>query len=272
MIPPSFACGVLITAVLTSAACAHADELPGFRRTGESWQFEKGDLKFNGVLLMPEGSGPFPAVLISHGLGGSAESFGLQKAREMVKWGYVCIAPNYTHNRNAMGGARPGGARPFAPGTPGAGRGADFGASKENLDRAETCLRILGSLPNVDEKRLFAYGHSMGGFVTIGLAARGPKLLSAAAISGSGIALRAGYAAPSGTDAEKIRTPFIMFHGLDDTTVRPEQSRSLQEILDRNKVPNRRHTYEGVGHPVDQQLSSEMYKLVREWFSEHATK
>jgi dienelactone hydrolase len=57
-----------------------------------------------GILLKPKGKGPFPAMLISHGLGGNAQSFGMMKAREMVKWGLVCIAPNYTHT--GQGGDR----------------------------------------------------------------------------------------------------------------------------------------------------------------------
>ena len=227
----------------------------------------------SGILLKPEGKGPFPGVLISHGLGGSAQSFGLNKAREMVKWGVVCIAPNYTHTGTGAGpGAKKGVASTADPAASKAARPpmpANVGASEENIRRARTCVEILRGLPEVDGKRIAAYGHSMGGFVTIGLAAAVPDLLKAAAITGSGVAPRAGFPAPSVEAAEKIRTPFLILHGSADNTVRPAQSASLKEVLDRNKVPNERHIFEGEGHPIDQTEREEVFSRVREWFTKH---
>jgi acetyl esterase/lipase len=222
--------------------------LKGFQLDGERWTYRDGDFTMDGIFMKPAGKGPFPAVLISHGMGGNAQAFGGMKAREMVQWGMVCIAPNYTHAGTA-GGDR-----------------AQFGASAENIRRAQTCLAILRSMPEVDGTRLAAYGHSMGGFVTIGLAATAPAGLKAAAITGSGISPQDGYAAPSTAAAEKIRVPFLMLHGGNDTTVRPEQSAALKQVLDKNKVPNDRLVADGQGHPIDQTMRDEVFRLVREWF------
>jgi dipeptidyl aminopeptidase/acylaminoacyl peptidase len=219
----------------------------GFQLDGERWNYCDGDFTMEGILLKPEGKGPFPAVLISHGLGGNAQSFGLMKAREMVKWGLVCIAPNYTHI--GQGGER-----------------AQFGASAENIRRASTCLDLLRTMPEVDATRLAAYGHSMGGFVTIGLAAARVDAVKAAAITGSGISPQEGYPAPSAKAAERIRTPFLMLHGANDNIVRPEQSAALKLALDQNKVPNDRLIADGQGHPIDQTMRDEVFKLIREWF------
>jgi predicted esterase len=109
----------------------------------------------------------------------------------------------------------------------------------------------------------------MGGFVTIGLAAKEPDRLVAAAISGSGISPREGFAAPSDSAAAKIKTPFIIFHGDADTTVRPSQSLALQEILDKNGVPCERHVFAGIGHPVDREKAADVYRLTRDWFAKH---
>lgn len=250
--------------VLGMLASSAAAELPGLKLDGTRWTYREGDFAMDGILIKPDGDGPFPAVLISHGLGGSAESFGANKAREMAGWGVVCIAPNYTHSRNNLPQRGAGDRR-----LPAGGDRQNYGASDENIQRAARCLDILASLPYVDTKRIAAYGHSMGGFVTIGLAAREPKRLAAAAISGSGIAPREGYAAPSSEVAEKVRTPLIMFHGSLDTTVRPEASASLEEVLKKSKVETARHVYEGVGHPVDQQRSAEVFRLMKEWFQKH---
>lgn len=226
-----------------------AMDLPeGFTLSGEKWTHREGDHVTSGILVKPEGEGPFPAVLISHGMGGSAAGFGLQKAREMVGWGLVCIAPDYTH----AGAAR---------GNP------DLGASTENIRRARTCLDWLAKMPDVDVTRMGAYGHSMGGFVTIGLAAAEPQRLKAAAITGSGVSQQDGYAAPSHETANKVRTPFLILHGTADTTVRPEQSASLEEIMNKNEVPNERILFVGEGHPIDQTKREEVFRSIRDWFA-----
>lgn len=230
-----------------------------FALDGDRWTYREGTFEMSGILLKPDGNGPFPAVLISHGLGGSAESFGIQKAREFVQWGMVCIAPNYTHNVRAAG------KRADSLNT---GR-SDYGASEENLRRARTCIELLRGMPEVDPQRIAAYGHSMGGFVTIGLAATAPDLLKAAAITGSGVAPRAGFPAPSVELAVKIRTPFLILHGSNDPVVRPQQSASLKEVLDRNRVPNERHLFEGEGHPIDQTKREDVFRLIRQWFRQY---
>ncbi|MGV3662722.1 MAG: prolyl oligopeptidase family serine peptidase [Prosthecobacter sp.] len=223
----------------------------GFQLDGQNWTYRDGDFAMSGIFMKPAGSGPFPAVLISHGLGGNAQGFGMMKAREMVWWGAVCIAPDYTH-------------------AGGAGDRAQWGASAENLRRARTCLEILRGLSYVDGQRLAAYGHSMGGFVTIGLASStGQDLLKAAAITGSGVALASGQPAPSVDAAKEIKTPFLMLHGANDTTVRPEQSATLKRALDEQKVPNDRLIADGQGHPIDQTMREEVFRLVREWFTRH---
>lgn len=239
-----------VGAATNTTPAAAATVLKGFKFAGERWTYRDGDFEMNGILLKPPGKGPFPAVLISHGLGGSADSFGLQKAREMVQWGMVCLAPDYTHNRN------------------GADR-ATFGASAENLRRAMTCLELLRQMPEVDPERLACYGHSMGGFVTIGLAAARPEGLRCAAITGSGIAPREGFAAPSSAQASKIRTPFLMLHGANDTTVRPEMSADLKRVLDGNGVLTDRLIADGQGHPIDQTMRAEVFRLIRDWFQKN---
>lgn len=263
---------IAILAGLAANPPPGAPRIANLKIQGERWTCEAGGKPLDGILLKPEGKGPFPAVLISHGLGGSAESFGLNKAREFVAWGMVCIAPNYTHNARAAG-ARPGGPKgggPEAKGRPGQ-HPPDFGASEENIRRARACIEILRGLPEVDPERLGAYGHSMGGFVTIGLAASSPELLKAAAITGSGVSPRAGFPAPSAEAAAKIRTPFLILHGGADPVVRPEQSVALKAALDRGGVPNERRVFDGEGHPIDQTKRAEVFAAVREWFSKHGT-
>lgn len=222
----------------------------GFTLDGERWTWKEAERSFGGILVKPPGDGPFPAILISHGLGGSAEGFGRPKAKEMAGWGLVCIAPDYTH----------------------AGKGGDrttFGASEENLKRAQICLDRLATLPYVDKSRIAAYGNSMGGFLTIALAAREPERLKAAMITAGGVAPKAGGAAPSEDTASKIKLPFLILHGSTDTTVRPEQSARLKELLDAAKTPNERQVWDGVGHALHQQKADEVYAKLKDWLRTH---
>jgi dienelactone hydrolase len=220
---------------------------PGFKIEGDRWTYAEGRRTFKGILLQPEGKGPFGGLLVSHGMGGSAETFSRRKAQEFVKWGFVCVAPDYTHVDNK-------------------GDRKEFGSSPENLARARLCLDLLASLPSVDPKKIGAYGNSMGAFVTIGLAASAPDRLAAAAITAGGVNPVAGFPAPSTEEAAKIRTPFLILHGSTDTTVPPERSASLKEILEGSKVVHERKVFEGIGHNLHQEKAEEVVALVKDWF------
>ena len=82
-----------------------------------------------GILLKPAGSGPFGAVVISHGAGGNVSALPRTLAIEMRRWGLVGIATNYTHSAGVPIGA---------PGT-----ANDPGASDANVQRAHAVREIL---------------------------------------------------------------------------------------------------------------------------------
>ena len=83
-----------------------------------------------GFLLKPRGRGPFPAVVLSHGAGGNAQSYGLKLGSVMRTWGLVCIAVN-TLARSSHG----------APGTL-----LQQGASPANAFRAHAAVTVLARL------------------------------------------------------------------------------------------------------------------------------
>lgn len=232
------------------ASASTSGSIKDFKLEGDRWTCLADGTPLSGILIKPSGKGPFPAILINHGLGSNAEQFGRMKAREFVQWGMVCIATDLTH-------ARP---------QPGADR-SQFGASSENIRRAKACLAILRSLPEVDAKRLCVYGNSMGAFLTVGLAAEVPDQIAAAAISAGGVITQTGFPSPTVEAARKIRTPFIILHGDQDTTVLPENSVRLKEVLDQQKVPNERHAFPGIGHNLHGEKADEVYRLIKAWFA-----
>jgi dienelactone hydrolase len=244
--------GVLI---LLAFVCQQtfSQTLPGFTLAGENWTYDPGDggAVITGILSKPSTNSRLPAVLISHGKGGTASGFSLPKARVMTNWGLVCIGPNYTH---AGSGSTPD----------------DEGYSPENSRRARACFTILRSLAYVDTNRLAAYGNSMGAFLVAGLCGEAASPLRAAAITAGGTSGTSdtGFASPAVQEVQGIVAPFLMLHGTADTTVPPAQSATLQSILASNGVPNSRVLFDGVGHNLHNDRSNEVYALIRDWFTQ----
>ena len=209
-----------------------------------------------GLLLKPTGSGPFPAVVLSHGNGGRAATFGSTVGREMRTWGLVCIATNYTH----AGGVPIG-----APGTAG-----EPGASAANVARAHATLSILARLGYVDLRRVAAHGHSMGAFVTTAFAAAHPDELRAASHTAGGARpeqiLIVG-AAPSDAVVASMRTPYQWHHGAVDRVVPLAMDQLLGLALDRSSAPHEGHVYPGEDHDIAQH--PEVLDRVRAWYRAH---
>lgn len=223
-------------------------QLKGYSQNGESWTYTEGNWSIGGIIIKPAGTGPFPAVLISHGKGGSALGFGRPKALEMATWGYVGIAVDYTHAANSGWPSK------------------HDGASEENIRRALKCLEILRSLPYVSDNQLAAYGNSMGAFVTIALAAQPAANLKATAITAGGIASAPGWPAPDPGVAAQVKSPMLILHGDADTTVQPVQSLNLKNVLDAIPMRNERVLYAGVGHNLHQVQAANVYARVKNWF------
>lgn len=209
----------------------------------------------SGVLLKPTGAGPFPAVIVSHGFGGSAAGYSRSVGTTMVRWGAVVIATNYTHAVNAPAGA-PGGI-------------AEPGASEANVLRARRLVDILDALGYADMDRLAAHGHSMGAFVTTALAARNPSLLRVASHTAGGVRvdLLTG-AAPTETEARAIRTPYQMHHGSADVVVALAADQRLDAALQAAGTAHELHVYAGAAHN-DVALDATVLDRVRAWYTQH---
>jgi len=226
---------------------------------GATWTY-KGTLQgvvfdLQGVLLKTTGSGPFPAVVISHGAGGNALGYSRAIAIEMRRWGLVCIATNYTH----AGGVPLG-----APGTL-----SEPGASQANVLRAHAAREILRTLGYVDMTRVAAHGHSMGAFVTTALVAVYPDDFRVASHTAGGvIAASVGAATPSETQARAIRAPYQLHHGDADLVVPIAQDQRLDAILQANAVPHELQVYPGAAHN-DVAQSQTVLARVRSWYMTH---
>jgi dienelactone hydrolase len=264
--------GLVLTATVAcggsspTAPTPDAGSLAGFSLSGDptsnggavwTYQARVGGVAFDlqGVLLKPEGSGPFPAVIISHGAGSSATGYSLAIAREMVKWGLVCIATNYTH----AGGVPPG-----SPGNI-----TQPGASSSNVRRARALVDILASLGYVDLRRIAAHGHSMGAFVTSAVLSAHPDLFRVASHTAGGVRPDAipGFA-PADSEVIGIRAPYQLHHGDRDFVVLLAADERLAALLAARGVPNALLVYRGADHD-DLSMNPLVFDRVRGWYASH---
>lgn len=130
----------------------HTVTFQGNNKEGKRWP---------GLLAIPKGKGPFPAMLALHGHGGSAQAVFDPKtvyhgfADRFARGGYVVLAPSFTHQKYAA----------------------------NVLWDLFRCVDILASRPEVDPERIGVGGLSMGGEWTMWIAACDPRL-KVAVVSG----------------------------------------------------------------------------------------
>lgn len=227
---------------------------------GATWTFRatvdgtKYDL--TGVLLKPTGSGPFPAVILSHGADGSASFLASLIGPTMVQWGLVCIATNYTHATGVPIGAPGDASQP--------------GASQANVLRAHMTYGLLRRLGYVDMSRVALHGHSMGAYVNIATAGAYPTDFRAASTTGGGVRpkLIVSGPAPSPAQAQGIRTPFQIHHGELDTVVLLSYDQRFDSLLTVASVEPQLFVYPGEDH-LQVRLDPTMLERVHAWYASH---
>jgi uncharacterized protein len=122
-----------------------------------------------GTLVVPKGSGPFPAVLLVVGSGpmDRDETIGPNKpfrdlAEGLASAGIASL--RYDKRANAYG-------KQMA--------GKDVTVDESVTDDAVTALQLLAKQPSIDPSRLFVLGHSLGAAMAPRIAQRDPQLAGA---------------------------------------------------------------------------------------------
>lgn len=225
---------------------------------GATWTYRETvsglNVDLQGILLKPAGRGPFPAVIISHGIGGNVNTYSHAVASAMVPWGLVAIATNYTH----AGGVPLG-----APGT-----ANEPGASQANVLRAHAVVGILRLLGYVDMGRVAAHGNSAGAFVTSALLEAYPADVRVASHTAGGVLPAGVYGAPPNeSQVRSIRTPYQLHHGDADAVVPLAADQRLADVLRAAGVPHELHIYAGVGHSIP--FDAVLLGRIRDWYAAH---
>jgi carboxymethylenebutenolidase len=194
----------------------------------------KNDVKVD--LYMPEGAGPFPAVLVLHTSGG-VRGPELDYAKRLAQNGYAALVPYYfdAHNLNWQGRSR-----------------AISSNAAEIVDDLTGAIDWLKKNPKIDAQHIGAVGFSMGGYFAMLLAGKG---LVAAGVSNYGVLSGIGPVREPAirfTDVfgEKS-SPVLIMHGDRDGTQNVAGAHRLSALLDQRNVAHEMHIYPGADHQYD---------------------
>ena len=189
--------------------------------------------KVHAEFIMPDGQGPFPAVLILHTSGG-VKKYDIAYAEKLSQQGYACLIPYYFEAYSISYETRN-----WATGVYAANILADFTAE----------IQYLKGLPKINKEKIGAVGFSMGGYWALILAGMGKV---AAGVSYYG-------ALTGGTRNAEIRyhlddiftqhsSPVLVLHGEEDMTVNVNYAKQLADMLKKKSCIYELHTYPNAGH------------------------
>ncbi len=194
------------------------------RVMGLSYVFEETGVEVPYVLFVPsnyDGSRAWPLIVALHGLGRpydwmmGYDSFIDSAERD----GYIVVSPLGYHRRAWYGSRGYGIPR-------GAARAADEGTLPDNLGELSeqdvmNVLAIAQEGYNIDDSRIYLWGHSMGGAGTYHLAARYPEIWAGLAVAAP---------APRREALDEVEAfkdiPVLVLHGDGDATVPVAGSRT----------------------------------------------
>jgi dienelactone hydrolase len=193
-------------------------------------EYQSGKLVMRGRLAVPDGDGPFPAVLIAHEANGLDE-FQAGRAVTFSELGYAALALDYHGGRRIFGDSDDMMSQLEALGSD----------PHEIRARAQAALEVLLAEPAVDASRLAAVGYCFGETVVMELARSGVDLKAVVGFHPGLNILRPG-------DSRHILAKVLMCVGADDPIVPPERRVAFEDEMRGTGVDWRMNLYGGVQH------------------------
>ena len=194
------------------------------RVQGHTYVFEETGAEMPYALFLPSGydaAREWPLIVALHGLGRPYDwMMGYDSFIDFAeRYGYIVVSPLGYHPRGWYGSRGYGNPA-------GGGRGGAQSTLPENLGKLSeqdvmNVLEIARDAHNVDESRIYLWGHSMGGAGTYHLAALYPDIW--AGLAGAAPAPRRDAIDQISSFSE---IPVLVLHGDQDSTVPVEGSRT----------------------------------------------
>lgn len=233
-----------------------------------SYSYERGELRMTGVLIKPQGNGPFPGVVFNHGGGSTARIEGIEYGSQFALGGYVSITCNGTHSglERMSPERRPRRGSPSEWTPEMSARFGEVWNNEDNFRRAGANLDVLAALPFVDGKKLAMAGHSMGGFLTLEMLKRSDKI-KVAWINAAGSRFHT-FASP-GDGLESIQAPVILVAGEEDNVVPLPTVIDLKRRLDAAGKRSKLLVFPGERHNVLKDRINTVFENVLDWFDYH---
>ena len=188
--------------------------------------WKSGDEQASGLLVIPEGKGPFPAIVVIQ------EWWGLNdwvkdETRALAKEGYVALAVDLYRGKVAT---QQEDAHQLMMGL----------APDRAIRDLKGAYTFLQARADVRKDRIGSIGWCMGGRYSLALATEEPTLAAVVAYYG---------APPTDLDAiGRIRAPVLGNYGGDDKGPSPEQVRLFEDLLKKAGKPVDIKIYPGAGH------------------------
>ncbi|NQW21987.1 MAG: dienelactone hydrolase family protein [SAR202 cluster bacterium] len=185
---------------------------------------------------VPEGSGPFPAVLIAHHITG-VDKFIHDMADKLAAAGYAAVAPDLFHRITDEMVASNGGTK------------RDLLNDSEIIDDINATVDFVASQASVDAGRIGVTGFCMGGRVAWLAAARNSIFKAVVPYYGGNIMVPWGTAtqAPFAL-ASDIKCPMLFHFGEIDVNPSQDDMVVLDAELSKYSVPHQFYTYPGANH------------------------
>jgi carboxymethylenebutenolidase len=147
---------------LTTLLCLIVPALANAEVTTTDLKLKSGDTEFRAVLAMPEGPGPFPAVLVIQEWWGLNDWI-IDDAKHFAAHGYVAIAPDLYHGEKTD---NPSVATQLMKGLP----------QDRALRDMKACVDELAKNPKVIKDKIGSIGWCMGGGLSLSAALGDPRI------------------------------------------------------------------------------------------------
>jgi carboxymethylenebutenolidase len=213
------------------AACCLllAFAMPSMAATSKDVSYKSGDETVKGILYMPEGKGPFPAIIVIH------EWWGLndwvkEQAAKLTDQGYAALAVDLYRGKVAT----------TADEAHEIMRGVPEDRAQRDLHAAYTFLQAQ---PGVIKNRIGAIGWCMGGGYSLDVALQEPDLAADV--------INYGHLATDPAALKKINAPILGLFGAEDRGITPDdvkkfegQLKQLGKKIDVTIYPDAGHAFE----------------------------
>jgi len=221
---------VLAFLLFAAAAALAAD--------GKTVSYKSGDETVQGILYVPAGKGPFPALIVVHEYWGLNDWVKEQSSR-LAEQGYISLAVDLYRGKVA---ATPDIAHELM-------RGVPEDRAKRDLHAA---FEFLASQPNVKKDRIGAIGWCMGGGYALDVALQEPNLAA--------LVINYGHLATDTDALKKINAPILGLFGGQDRGITPDDVKKFGAAMDQLGKTIDIKIYDDAGHAFENPNNKDGYR------------